>query len=231
MSKYKNIFLDFDDTLIDTQGFATKCLKELFEEYSLCEYFESKEIFLEIYHKHTSKLWEDYALGLVDKETLLKERFEKPFNHIPHIIGDFTDTLNNSFIEKVIQIDLLIDGACDLLSYLKQKNYKIVMLSNGFTEIQYQKIDKVGWNDFFDFIILSDVIGVNKPDPIIFQKALDISDSKVNESIMIGDSYLADIQGAININMDQIWFNPNHQQAAQQPTYTVDKLSKIKNIL
>ena len=231
MKKYKNIFLDFDDTLIDTQGFATKCLKELFEEYSLNEYFISEDSFLKIYHTHTKKLWEDYALGTIDKETLLKQRFEKPFAHVPQIIGEFTTELNKRFIEKVVHIDILIEGAEDLLFYLKNKNYKIIMLSNGFTEMQHKKIGSVGWDDYFDFVILSDEIGVNKPNPIIFQKALETSLSNVEESIMIGDSYLADVQGAMGVNLDQIWYNPLQQKASKRPTYTVSKLAEIITIL
>lgn len=231
MKTYKNIFIDFDDTLIDTQGFATKCLTELYDEYSLTNYFDSQDQFLTTYHKHTKKLWEDYALGLVDKDTLLRERFEKPFAHVPQIIGRFTENLNRHFLEKVVEIDWLIDGALDLLEYLKEKDYKIIMLSNGFTEMQYKKINKVGFDKYFDHVILSDAVGKNKPDPIIFEEALRINHSKVEESVMIGDSYMTDIQGAINIGMDQIWYNPQKLVAEVEPTYVVSKLPDIKAIL
>lgn len=231
MKNYKNVFLDFDDTLIDTQGFATKCLKELYEEHKLKQYFVSQAEFLGIYHRNTKKLWEDYALGLVDKETLLRERFEKPFAHVPQIIGDFTDNINNRFLEKVVEIDWLIDGALDLLEYIKKRGCKIIMLSNGFTELQYKKMSKVGFDKYFDYVILSDVIGKNKPDPIIFKEALAISNSIIEDSVMVGDSYLADIQGAMNIGMDQIWYNPQKLEAEIQPTYMVCRLPDIKSLL
>lgn len=229
--RYKTVFLDFDDTLIDTQAYATKCLKGLYSDFDLDKYFENVEEFLTIYHTNTRKLWEDYALGLVDKPTLLRQRFEKPFLHVPHLIGNFTANLNDEFMERVVFIDLVIEGAKELLEYLKKKGYKLVMLSNGFTEIQYKKIKNVGFENIFDVVILSDVVGVNKPDSKIFEYALEKSATRAKETIMIGDSYLADIQGAMDAGIDQIWYNPNGVKADKIPTYEISHLDQIKNIL
>ena len=77
--KYTTVLLDFDDTLIDTQGYATTCLHTLYSKHQLNQYFATETEFTDIYHKHVGKLWEAYALGKIDKQTLLGTRFDKTF--------------------------------------------------------------------------------------------------------------------------------------------------------
>lgn len=229
--RYKNILLDFDDTLIDTQGFASKCLWEMYGEHDLGRYFDSHNHFLKCYHDHIRQLWEDYSLGVIDKSTLLKERFQRVFSHLPEVDSEFITTLNGDFMTRVVQIDRAIDGAKELLCYLKDKGYKLVMLSNGFTELQYRKMKNVGFEGLFDEIILSDVVGVNKPHPQIFELALGRVGGTAQNSIMIGDNYLADIQGAMNAGMDQVWYNAYNEEVEVAPTYTVYHLKDIMQIL
>lgn len=229
--RYKNILLDFDDTLIDTQGFASKCLEKMYCDYDMHRYFESSNEFLTHYHKHIHQLWEDYSLGIIDKATLLKERFNRPFAHLPQVDDHFTNMLNDDFLTRVVHINETIDGAKELLLYLKDKKYKLIMLSNGFTELQYHKIKNVGFEGIFDEIILSDVAGVNKPHPQIFELALEKAGGTSYNTIMIGDNYLADIKGAMNSGIDQIWYNAGNEQPEVEPTYTVYHLKDIMHIL
>lgn len=228
--KYTTVLLDFDDTLIDTQGYATTCLHNLYGKHQLGQYFSSEAEFTSIYHKHVGKLWEDYALGKIDKQTLLNTRFNKTFEHVPSITSMFLEDLNQDFIQLVIQNDIHIDGAKDILEYLKTK-YQIVMLSNGFSEMQYDKLDNAGFTPYFDDVILSDVVGVNKPHPEIFSFALKKLGVNANQTIMIGDNYMADIKGAMDSGIDQIWYNPKMEKVEQNPTYTVRSLYEIKDIL
>lgn len=228
--KYKAILLDFDDTLIDTQGYATKCLEQLYITHELNKFFETSESFIDTYHLHIGKLWEDYALGKIDKQTLLKTRFDKTFESFGYVSPDFLEELNDDFVKSVVKNNIYIDGAKEIMEYLKSK-YPIAMLSNGFSEMQYDKLNNVGFTDYFDHVILSDVVGVNKPHPAIFNYALQKLGVGAHETIMIGDNYLADIKGAMNSNIDQIWYNPKDEQAELAPTYTINNLMEIKNII
>lgn len=228
--KYTTVFLDFDDTLIDTQGFASKCLKEIYDHHNINVYYPTCDEFLKVYHKHTHGLWEAYALGQIDKETLLRERFYKPFEHLPQVTDAYKDNMNQDFMRRVVKIDSPIEGAKELMEYLKPK-YKIVMLSNGFSEMQYKKMENAGLAQYFDEVILSDVVGVNKPHPDIFTYALQQSGSTAASTIMIGDSFLADIEGAMKSNIDQIWYNPRNEKADVEPTYMVHHLAEITNII
>lgn len=229
--KYKTVFLDFDDTLIDTQGYATKCLVSLYDDFEINKYFENIDTFLKHYHISVHELWTDYAKGIIDKETLLADRFQKPFSHLPKVSKKYLKALDIEFRKRIVEIEDIIDGAQELTDYLKNKGYKLVMLSNGFSEMQYDKMKNTGFDKTFDYIILSDTIGFNKPHPIIFEKALEIAKASPDDTVMIGDNYMADIEGAMLTNIDQIWYNPAKEKVAKQPTYEVDNLIDILKIL
>lgn len=228
--KYTTVFIDFDDTLIDTDGNARICMQEVYEEHNIQKYYATFEHFFEVYQTNNSKLWSDYSKGLVDKQTILDTRFVKPFENFPDVEPRYLQQLSTDFLNKVVLKDTHIEGAVELLDYLKPQ-YKIVMLSNGFSELQYKKVESAGFTKYFDEIILSDAVGVNKPHPDIFSYALNKANAQANDSIMIGDNISADIEGAKNSNINQIWYNPNNKVANFSPTHIVKKLTDIIDIL
>ena len=108
------------------------------------------------------------------------------------------------------------------------------MASNGFSEVQSRKLARVGMTDYFDGIILSEAAGVNKPSPLFFEYALKQTGLEAKDAIMIGDNYNTDIMGAMLSGIDQIYFNQKGKplQASDSiPTYTVESLKEIENIL
>jgi putative hydrolase of the HAD superfamily len=106
------------------------------------------------------------------------------------------------------------------------------ILSNGFKELQSHKMRTAGIDKYFDALILSEDIGVNKPNRELYEYALQKTGSKREESIMIGDMFETDIVGAANIGMEQIYFNPKRKESHTfAPTYMVDELLQIKDIL
>ena len=117
----------------------------------------------------------------------------------------------------------------DLLSYLKPK-YKMHIITNGFEEVQHKKMINSNLLQFFDKIITSEEVGVKKPNPKIFHFALEKSNAKVEESIMIGDNFEADILGAKNIGMHTIFCEFNGELATEK-VISVSKLEQIKNYL
>ena len=140
-------------------------------------------------------------------------------------------SLSADFLERTTLKTKLVDGAMDLLNYLKPK-YEMHILSNGFKEVQYKKIENSGLKSFFDKILLSDEIGVNKPHANFFTHALEQVNAKPSETLMIGDSWDADIVGAYNSGIDQMWFNPQENRPIIfTPTYSVKTLDEIKDIL
>lgn len=232
MARYTDILLDLDDTLIDTEANTKETVKEVYCNYSLGNYFDSFENFFSFYYTNVSKLWDGYNKGKVTKDDIQRDRFAVSLRHLEGITEERIQEINAEYIQRVMEKDNLIEGAMELLDYLRGK-YKIHILSNGFTEMQYKKMESAGLQlSYFDNIILSDEVGVNKPHPGIFEFSLNKISEPARNVIMIGDNIQTDISGAYHSGIDQIWFNPKDKPYESfKPTYTVRKLEEIREIL
>lgn len=229
--KYTDILIDLDDTLIDTAENTRLTLSEIYADYGLGNYFPSFNDFYTIYYTNVIQLWDLYGRGRITKKTLQRERFVGALSTVEDIDDEKALVINDDFIERIMKKDTLVEGAKELLDYL-QPQYNIHILSNGFTEMQYTKMESAGLSDYFDKVILSDMVGVNKPHPDIFAFALTEIEARIDEVIMIGDNLFADIEGAYDSGLDQIWYNPRNKPCDNvQPTYVVNRLVDIKSIL
>lgn len=230
--RYDTILFDFDDTLIDTLYNTQETLREIYEDYALGRYYPSFDyFFLQVFKPANLGLWKQYEHGEIKKSSLMDERFHRVFADIDEIDNAQTVRINGDYIGRIMRKKKVIPGAIDLLEYLKPK-YKLVLLSNGFSEMQYTKIENNGMSDYFDAVILSDQVGVNKPHPDIFRFALNEVHTTPDRAIMVGDNYDTDITGAYNSGVDQLWYNPAQtEKKSFSPTHTVANLLEIRGIL
>ena len=231
MQKYKHLFIDLDDTLWDIHQNSKECLKEIYNDYEYSKYFETFDDYYNVYMPSNHHLWGLYREGKIDKDELIVERFLVPVREFGIDDAVYAKNLSDDFLERTTHKTKLVDGTIELLNYLKPK-YQMHILSNGFREVQYKKIENSGLSPYFDKIILSDEIGINKPHAQFFTHALQKTNAAHSETIMIGDSWDDDIMGAYNSNIDQLWFNPEgHSPNVFTPTYCVKTLYEIKGIL
>lgn len=229
--KYKSLFIDLDDTLWDTYNNNKECLKELYADYDMGRHYASFEAFFAIYMPNNIELWAKYRNGEINRQTLIIERFRFVFR--PLGVEDPKEILkiNDHFLQRTTLQTRLIPGASELLEYLRPK-YRLFILSNGFREVQDLKLKNSGLSPFFERLILSEDACIQKPHKGIFDYALVTTNSRRAESLMIGDSWDADIVGAYNSRIDQIWFNPKSEpERGFVPTHTVKTLDEIKHIL
>ena len=176
-------------------------------------------------------LWEKYRNHTIDRRTLILERFLHVLRPMGIEDEAFVIKLNNDFLQRTTTKTKLLDGAIDLLTYLSSR-YRLYILSNGFREIQFLKMQNSGLAPFFERIFLSEDISIQKPHAKIFSYALKSTNSRRIESLMIGDSYEADIEGAQNSRIDQLWLNPSRKAPkGKPPTFMVYSLAEIKEIL
>lgn len=228
---YKNLFIDLDDTLWDIHQNGKECLAEVYIDYGYNKFYSTFEDYYNVYMPSNLHLWNLYRQGKIRKEELIVERFLVPVREFGTDDAGYAKSLSDDFLERTTRKTKLIAGTLDLLDYLKPR-YKMHILSNGFREVQYKKIENSGLRGYFDKIILSEDAGANKPHPDIFTYALKNTNSRRAETLMIGDSWDADIVGARQSRIAQLWFNPaNAQPEGFEPTYTVKTLGEIKDIL
>jgi putative hydrolase of the HAD superfamily len=216
--KYKHIFFDLDHTIWDFDKNAEETLHELYGTYKLKDIgLHSADLFIETYTRHNHRLWAEYHLGRISKDELREARFKSTFIEL----GVPPDMMPNDFEDEYVKLGPtktnLFPHAHETLAYLQSK-YTLHLISNGFKESTEIKVAGTNLAPYFQNIIISEVVGVNKPDPLIFQHAIDLAGTTKGESLMIGDSIEADIRGALAFGMDAIYFNPfNLERPADVP--------------
>lgn len=231
----KTLFIDLDDTIWDFQANSKLSLRQVYDEFSLGRVFTGYEQFEKLYMTANHELWEEYHHNRVTKDFLIVERFARPFREAGCALSgdmDFIMALNHRYLDVLAQQKTLVPGAIDLLDYLTAKGYPLYILSNGFAEVQARKLQSGGIDRYFKRLILSDEIGITKPDLRLFDYALQVVGSTAADTVIVGDNYDADILGAMNAGWRAIYFNrDNLPVTGPQPDYMVTELSQLKAIL
>ena len=229
--KYNHIFFDLDHTIWDFDKNAAETLHELYLTYSLQELgLSSVHSFVEHYTYHNHALWASYHLGQITKEELRQSRFKNTFEAMgvcaDQIPSDFEDVYLHTCSTKTN----LFPQAHETLSYLFSK-YKLHLITNGFREQALLKINLSNLGQYFETVVISETVGVNKPHRDIFEYALNGAGALKETSVMIGDSIEADIRGAMDFGMDAIYFNPTQQQTPADVTKEIHRLDDLLLIL
>ena len=224
--KYTDLFIDFDDTLYDTHGNAIIALGELYEYLHLEQYFDDPNTFYDDYWNTNIRLWTQYAKGEIERRYLIVERFRHPLSLGKGLnpTEEYCLKASDKFLSLCAIKSGLVDGARELMDYLKGKGYRMHMCSNGFHEVQYKKLHSCGLFNHFDTIILSE--------DQFFDYAFRQSHAPKETTLMIGDNFNTDILGAQQAGLATIYFNRFPDYPAPQPvTHEVHSLRDIMNIL
>ena len=169
-------------------------------------------------------------MNQITHEDLRYYRLKDVFDALNFEVSDeIIHQLSDDYIKYLPEYNHLFDGAIELLDYLKP-NYQLHIITNGFSEVQDKKLHNSNIGHYFETITNSELAGQKKPNPIIFDFALGIAKASKEESIMIGDSFEADILGALDFGIDAIFFNENKTEI-NHDVYQVNHLLELKNIL
>ena len=229
---YKTLFVDLDDTIWDTRSNGKESMEEVYRDYGFDRFYPSFKAFYDVYFPHNCMLWDQYRDGKITKDELIVERLLYPLRPFGNYDKQFILSLNDDFLTRTTTKTKLLPHALEVLDYLKDAQYKMYIVSNGFEEVQYRKINNSGLSPYFEGVVLSDKVGVNKPHPAIFAAALDMAGSTKADSLMIGDSWGADIVGAKNSGIDQVWYDMGFEPSSGfNPTYRIQSLLELKDIL
>jgi putative hydrolase of the HAD superfamily len=236
MKQYKDLFIDFDDTLYDTYGNAVIALRETFDYFQLKRYFSDPQLFYDSYWEANIDLWSRYSRDEITRDNLIVERFRRPLSEGKGIkvTKEFCLEVSDRFLDFCSNKPGVVDGAHEVMDYLKKKGYRMHMTSNGFHEVQYKKLAACGLKDYFDNIILSEDAKYNKPSKAYFDYALKIAGAQSDSVLMIGDNLNTDILGALHAGLDAMLFNRwqvDVSSVTPQPTFVVDQLRDIIKIL
>ena len=231
MKDYKHVFFDLDRTLWDFETNSFETLSELAHKYKISERgVVSLDEFISRYVKINEVMWDKYRKGLIDKNTLRYQRFHEIFENYGITDRKLIENFGNDYLSVSPLKTKLFPHCVEVLHYLNQK-YSLHIITNGFEEVQHIKIKNCGIGHYFEHIITSERSGFKKPDLRIFQYSMDVVNAKTSNSIMIGDSLEADIVGARNAGIHQVFFNPCGDVHTEEVTYEIKSLKELTNFL
>lgn len=228
----QHIFFDLDNTLWDHRRNAKLALEDLFRREQIREkYSLTFEEFHKEYFTVNENLWAQIRDGAIDKEYIRKFRFHNTFLFFGIDDFELAQRFEINFLDEIVSYNHLVEGAFELLEYLSQKKYRLHVLSNGFKEVTYRKCELSGIKNYFETITSADEINIRKPQPEIFEYALNKSGTKKAESVIIGDDWTADIEGGLAFGMQAIFFDVFNDNYTAENVKTVKKLSEIHELL
>jgi len=226
--KYEIIIFDADQTLFDFKKSEKKAFESTIVDFGI-EYEENYHF--KVYKEINTAIWKELENGLITQKKLKTERFRRLSKKLNIQFNEVE--FAKSFMKHLSQASFLYDESEELVKNLTKK-YRLTIITNGLSAVQDNRIKKSVIAKYFEDIVVSEEIGVSKPNPEIFQHALNnINYTDKNKVLIIGDSLTSDIQGGINFGIDTCWFNPkmNQNDIGIKPTYVISDLMELENIL
>lgn len=223
----KIVWFDIDDTLIDFRMNSRLAMTRLFNNSILRDIFPSIERWWEQYESVNNSLWMQFNKGDITGDYLRKARFELPLTTAginPADAVKIAPILDAQYLEILSHEKNLIPGAKEILEQMKKTGILTGALSNGFNNIQQQKLKSAGIFRLIDHIVLSDDIGVTKPNILLYKHAMTVSGiTEPERHLMIGDNPVTDIDGAIHAGWKAILLDRTNT------LFAPPKVEKIKN--
>jgi putative hydrolase of the HAD superfamily len=231
MRNIQHLFFDLDRTLWDFEKNSEMALHLLFHDLGLDQRQVDFHQFHQTYKEQNAVLWKLYGKGELKKEELRFLRFEITLEAFGISDRRIIDELSDGYVAISPKQTLLHDGALETLDQLKSDGYSMHIITNGFKEVQYIKLENSGLAPYFDTVVCSEELGKNKPAPEIFYHALTKAGAKNTGSVMIGDDPEVDVVGAINAGLSGILFDPEDVHRTPHSAVKIKRLSELSDVL
>lgn len=203
---YDHLFFDLDNTLWDFKANSYRAMEITLAQKEILPRLSSFDSYFEFYEQINKSLWNDYHTRKINKQTLIVQRFARSLTAF-HIYDQDWEDLNKLYLENMAMQTELFPGTIETLTTLRERGYQMHIITNGFSEVQREKLKNCGLSDFFSKIFISEEIQTTKPHRKIFEHALKTTNARKKKSLMIGDSWETDIEGALKFGIDQIMFS------------------------
>jgi 5'-nucleotidase len=223
LNKYKWILFDADETLFHFDAFAG--LKLMFSRFEVDFNIDD----FTVYQQVNKPLWVEYQNGLISATHLQHTRF----HHWANKLSVTPQHLNSQFLAAMADICQPLPGARELIDSLSGK-VNLGIITNGFTELQNIRLSRTGFEDAFNPVVISEQLGIAKPDVAIFHHAFSLMGKpEKHQVLMVGDNLHSDILGGINAGIDTCWLNHHDEPISDDisPSYQVRNLTELHQLL
>lgn len=222
--KYKVIFFDLDNTLLDFDRSELYALEKTVEAVG----YPYSEDVCKIYNFYNNRLWDALEKGEVDLATLKVQRFSELLEHLK-VDYDATE-MSKLYVSNLGEKAFEMQGAYEICQLLSKK-YKLAIVTNGITLVQKNRLAQASFMPFISQVFISEEIGISKPNPGIFEYAIEKMEINKDEVLMVGDSLSSDMQGSINAGIDCCFLNPKGIEKKLEVTYEIKDLMGLRDLL
>ncbi|MGA4719731.1 HAD family hydrolase [Fictibacillus nanhaiensis] len=215
----KAVLFDLDGTLLDRDTSVKKFVEDQHTRLSSVLSHIPKKMFAKrfIELEENGYVWKDKVYQKLAEELAVRR--------MPP--GELLDDYLTQFKYHCTPFPNLIS----MLEELKKKGYRLGIVSNGYGVFQYDTIQALGIKEYFDTILISEMEGLRKPDPLVFERAAERLNVKTEECMFVGDHPKNDLEAARNTGMVAVWKTSPHWKEAEAADYTIEDLSELKLIL
>jgi len=224
--KYKWLLFDLDDTLLNFGVSERFALAKVLAKVGI----NFQTTHLEIYERINRKCWNDFEAGTLPQSAINNTRFSR-FLTAMNLPNEHATELGDFYLEQLSEKAVYMKGADKLLEEQFGK-YHLGIVTNGLKQVQRPKLLKNNLAHYFNIIVVSDEIGVSKPNAAFFDYTFNKMNFPEKEKVLIiGDSLNSDIRGGHNYGIDTCWYNPKKKQntLSLKPTFEIDNLSQLKS--
>lgn len=222
-----HLFFDLDRTLWDFDQNSKQALIQLFSEAKLHQSSLDFEEFHDHYVDVNARLWKAYGQKEISKEHLRNERFRKTLEKWKLDDEKLVTHFSDGYVEISPKQTILFPNTIETLEELKQSGYIMHIITNGFQEVQYIKLENCKLKSYFDIIVCSEEIGINKPAAEIFHYSMKKANTTAENSTMIGDDFEVDILGAERVGMRTFHFNPQINESQIKHVNQITNLGQL----
>lgn len=217
--KYQWILFDADETLFSFRSFGG--LQKVLARYGL----EFNEQDYAAFQAVNQRLWIAYQNQEIDAEGLQRQRFSR----LAALTGEDPLKLNALLMEEMALLSLPLENTVATLQALQGK-CKMGIITNGFNAMQQKRLDNTQTAPFFELLVVSENVGIAKPDKRIFEYAFaQMGNVDKRRILMVGDTLSSDIVGGQNAGIDTCWFNPHQKpnDSDVRPTYEIHSMLQL----
>lgn len=231
MADYQHILFDLDHTLWDFERNSQETLEELYHYYKFNRYDKfSIDEFVNTFREVNTLLWELYDRDEIDRSFIRSRRFRMVLTQLGIPEKEIPEDISDVYLSICPTKGNVIQDAFIVLDYLKDR-YQLHVITNGFDDIQETKLNSSNLKKYFSRVFTSEAVGFKKPSKEMFEKAVEWIGTDKRSCVMVGDNLETDIKGAINANLDVIFFNPGKISHDLPVTFEIDRLADLKSIL
>ena len=224
---YKLFLFDLDRTLWDFDTNAHDAIIDLLGQYQLQERIPDGEAFFRRYEEINALLWNEYEAGRLSQPVLRSLRFEKTLSEFGVEDSNLAARFGAEYLEIMPTKHALMPHAREVLDALQAKGKEMVIISNGFKQVQRLKLAGSGIDQYFSRLFISEEVGVHKPNPLIFRAAVTACNAKKKDCLMVGDDFAKDMEGAQVFGIDQFFYNYKNLPCEGGPTYMSSDLRDL----